>query len=260
MAKIVGTFGGLDPSGGAGVIADVKTISQLGCYPVTALSTIVPQNTVRVYGSYNVSYDQFEQQLESIYDDVAPHAVKTGALASYIHVKMIADRVGDIPLVLDPVLVASTGSQIVSDDTLAAIKAFLIPKATIITPNIQEASFLLNRTINTIDEQRDAAYELLSLGCDYVLLKGGHGHSDIIQDVLVGQGIGVAFEHPRIRTKNTHGTGCTLSAAIACNLAKEMDVCSAVELAIDFVCNCINRSNETKIGQGIGPVLQYELQ
>lgn len=258
MAKTVLTICGHDPIGGAGLSADIKTITAHKCHPLSILTTIVPQNTLRVVGGFPLGPDTIQQQFQAVFEDIVPNVIKTGAIGDVTTIAEILKWKENIPLVVDPVIVTTTGTQIVSDDVIEILTQKLIPACTIVTPNIDEAAFILKTQITTKTEALSAAYQLLELGSQYVLMKGGHLDTNVVCDILVGNGVEVIFEHDRIDVE-VHGSGCTLSAAISCNLALGLNVKDSVEAAINFITEAIKRSRINKVGQGYNSILQSNL-
>lgn len=257
--NVVLSVAGSDPSGGAGVQADIKTISALGCYAATAVTSVVNENTVGVYGVHDIPADFVVGQVLSVLDDFEVDAVKIGMLHSPELVSALAAvlrerKVGNI--VLDPVMVATSGDSLMMDETVDVLKRELAPLASVLTPNIPEAERLLGgRTIKSVDDMKEAAADLTDLGCS-VLLKGGHLEGDVMMDILCNTQTRERLELPsdKIKTENTHGTGCTLSSAIAAHLAKGKRLTSAVVAAKEYMNAAITAGAEYSIGKGHGPV------
>lgn len=224
------SIAGSDSGGGAGIQADLKTFSAHQCYGMTVVTAITAQNTVGVQGVEAVSCGMVAQQLNSVLDDIGADAIKTGMLASAETIDAIVDVLqrhgGKCPVVVDPVCVSTSGHTLLPASAVSTIKLRLLPLATIVTPNIPEAELLAGYeagAIKTVADMRECAIKLGGLGCRYILVKGGHSDSaktvvDLLWDGEKSEE--VLYERPRIATRNTHGTGCTLSAAIACQLAK----------------------------------------
>ena len=256
------TIAGSDPSGGAGIQADLKTFSALGAYGMSALTALTVQNTQGVTGVHLLPPDFVQQQIESVFADITVGAVKIGMIAT----AEIATAVGktlknvakDTPIVLDPVMVAKGGSPLLAPDAVSALTKNLLPLATIITPNLEEAAALLNTTVaqNRNDMMRQAK-QLLDLGVQQVLLKGGHLSTAESPDLWVSTTASQWFESVRIETKNTHGTGCTLSSAIAAHLAKDFEMQEAISLSKAYVHKAIAYADSLNIGHGHGPTHHF---
>lgn len=247
---------GSDSGGGAGIQADVKTVTALGGYAATAITAITVQDTLGVHAIHEVPLDIVRGQIGVVLDDIGADAVKTGMLHSTEIIEMVADEIGlrapDAALVVDPVMVAKGGTALLQADAVVALKRALIPLATLITPNAPEAAALTGRRIETLEDQKAAADALLGLGCDAVLLKGGHIPGETIFDVLATQDQLEVMSSPRIETPNTHGTGCTLASAIAAFLAQGADLREAVEAARDYTHMAILTA--PGLGKGHGPL------
>ena len=253
------SIAGSDPSGGAGVQADLKTFSALGCYGMAVITALTAQNTRGVYGVEVMPAEFVRAQLDAIFDDVAVHAVKIGMIADAAIANVVADVLEEYKpsnIVLDPVMVSTSGDALIAGDALEVIKERLIPIADVITPNIPEAEKLLRKAV--LDTER-VAQDLLSLGCTAALLKGGHlTHEDTSTDVLAyGGGEVEIYESARILTSNTHGTGCTLSSAIAAYLAHGMELAEAVGAAKAYLTAAIDAGSSLGVGHGHGPVHHF---
>jgi hydroxymethylpyrimidine/phosphomethylpyrimidine kinase len=249
------TIAGSDSGGGAGIQADLKTFFALGVHGMSALTALTAQNTVGVTGVHEVPPEFVAEQIAAVVDDIGVDAAKTGMLSSAPIVVAVADAVREHKisnLVVDPVFVSKHGDPLLHASAVEALRSELIPLATIITPNIPEAEGLLGYDIDPDDPDEAAAKELVTLGPRWVLLKGGHLRSDEATDLLTDGSEVIRISQERLATKNTHGTGCVLSAALAACLAKGLDVPAAAIEAKKFVTRAIERSLE--IGQGIGPV------
>ncbi len=244
---------GSDSGGGAGIQGDIKTVSALGGYAMTAITALTAQNTLGVFGIHPVPESFIAQQIELCLDDIGADAIKTGMLHSAGVIETVAKHVPEgIPLVVDPVMVAKGGAPLLESAALHALKTLLIPRATIITPNLPEAELLLGRAIDETTME-DAARALLDLGCGAVLLKGGHGTGEMLTDVLVTQGgSALTLTTPRIATRHTHGTGCAFASAIATGLAKKMLLAESVNRAHTYVQAAIARA--PGFGSGNGPL------
>lgn len=251
------SIAGFDGSGGAGVQADLKTFSALGCYGMTVLTALPVQNTCGVRNCYDIPLACIQEQLEAIFDDITPDAIKIGMLFSSEIIELVAaflqDRARDIPMVLDPVMVAKSGARLLKEDAVSALKAQLIPLSSIITPNVPEARALIPGE----DEKRALARKLLDLGCGAVLLKGGHENTATADDLFLSRHEETLLSAERIVSKNTHGTGCTLSAAIASFLAKKAPLLQACRLAKQYLSQALLAAKEDSVGKGHGPVHHF---
>ena len=249
------SIAGSDSGGGAGVQADLKTFSALGVYGMTAITAVTVQNTQGVSGYQEIDPDTVASQVAAVLDDIGAGAVKTGMLASTGIIRAIAGalRGATIPnLVVDPVFVSKHGHALLREDAVDALKDELLPLATLVTPNTHEAAGLAGFEVDSRGDMVRAAEVILDFGCEAVLMKGGHLEGDVAADLLFHDGIHEWLEAPRIDTKNTHGTGCTLSAAITAYLARGEDLASAVRSGKTFVTEAIRHS--LTLGKGIGPV------
>lgn len=252
------TIAGSDSSGGAGIQADLKTFSALGVYGASVLTALTAQNTRGVDDVLAIPPAFVRAQLDSVLSDLTVGAAKTGMLANGGIILAVAEALEahpGIPLVCDPVMVATSGDVLLEPDAIGALKERLIPRALLITPNIPEAACLLERgEARDPDEMAAQAKALCAFGCGAVLLKGGHGSSETAVDLLAYAGAVVPLEEPRIRTANTHGTGCTLSAAIAALLATGVPLEQAVSQAKSYVWRALEAGDDLRIGHGSGPV------
>ena len=252
------SIAGFDGSGGAGLQADLKTFSALGCYGMTVLTALPIQNTMGVRSCYEIPLLAIQEQLEAIFDDITPDSIKIGMLFNSDIVELVTrfleERAVGIPIVLDPVMVAKSGDYLLLPEAVAALKERLIPLATIITPNIPEAEAL---TMTKTDMQTQASL-LLDLGAKAVLLKGGHQDGDYSNDLYIDQNReAIWLQSRRINSKNTHGTGCTLSAASAAYLAVGKPLIDACRLAKHYLFEAINAAQHTQLGHGHGPVHHF---
>ena len=252
------TIAGSDSSGGAGIQADLKTFSAFGVYGASAITALTAQNTVGVHGVHAVPPAFVIAQIDAVLTDLATGAIKTGMLATAAIVTAVAERlaaVPNIPLVVDPVMVATSGDNLLDADAIDAVRHRLLPRATLVTPNIPEAARLLGEPegASEADLLRQAR-AILGFGAKAVLLKGGHGSGDNAIDVLVTADSTMTFAMPRVTTTATHGTGCTLSAAIAALLASGADLEKAVERAKAYVWNALLVGRDLGVGRGHGPL------
>jgi hydroxymethylpyrimidine/phosphomethylpyrimidine kinase len=247
---------GSDSGGGAGIQADIKTVTALGGYAETAVSAITAQNTKGVFGVIPVPPDFIDKQMRVVLEDIGADAVKTGMLHSAAVIDTVAAVLAElapkVPLVIDPVIAAKDGTRLLDIDAVAALKRNLMVGSAVLVPNIPEAEALSGMTIRDVDDMRHAASILLTLGPDAVLLKGGHLDADTVIDVLATADGITSFEGSWIESKHTHGTGCTLASAIATGLAQGLDVSTAVGRARSYV----RRAIETApgFGNGHGPL------
>jgi hydroxymethylpyrimidine/phosphomethylpyrimidine kinase len=257
------SIAGSDPSGGAGVQADLKTFSALGSYGMAAITALTAQNTRGVSAVHVPPVDFVVAQIDAIFNDVRVDAVKLGMLASGAIVEAVADRLrahGARNIVLDPVLVATSGDALGAPDVVEAMITHLLPLARIVTPNIPEAMRLSGGSA----PQDSAGLERLAraihaLGANAVLVKGGHMEGELAPDVLFERAAAHLFEAPRVATRNTHGTGCTLSSAIAANLAHGMELAAAVQRAKSYLTAALIASDKLDVGsgEGHGPVHHF---
>ena len=252
------SIAGFDGSGGAGLQADLKTFSALGCYGMTVLTALPVQNTMGVRSCYDIPLAAIREQLEAIFDDIMPNSIKIGMLFRREIVELVAhfldEHAEGIPIVLDPVMVAKSGDYLLLPDAVNALKTQLIPLATLITPNLPEALAL---TAEHVDMQTQAL-NILQLGAKAVLLKGGHQEGHESNDLYLNQnGESLWLNSPRINTRNTHGTGCTLSAAIAAQLARGQPLKNACRLAKNYLFDALQAAQYDSVGHGHGPVHHF---
>jgi hydroxymethylpyrimidine/phosphomethylpyrimidine kinase len=255
------TIAGSDCSGGAGIQADLKTFAALGVYGASVITALTAQNTKRVSGIHPVPADFVAAQIEAVFGDLDVKAVKIGMAAQPATIDAIADgltRWAPKHVVLDPVMVATSGDRLLAADALEGLRTKLIPQASLITPNLPEAAALLDEPV----ADGEAAIErqgrrLLALGCPAVLIKGGHGQGAESIDYLIRHSGTVVLAAPRLATQNTHGTGCSLSSAIAAGLAKGEDMESAVRQAKDWISAAIAAADRLGVGHGHGPIHHF---
>lgn len=243
------------------MLADLKTFSALGAYGCGVVAALTAQNTRSVTGIHEVPPAFLQLQLDTLFDDVRIDAVKIGMLASAELVRVVAEalrRHRPTFVVLDPVMVAKSGDRLLRADAVAALRSELLPLATIVTPNLPEAGDLLERTVTeALGDMRSAAAALQALGAKAVLVKGGHGTGRTVVDVLRDGPNTVELTAPRIATRNTHGTGCTLSSAIAALLPQRATVADAVRDAREYLLGAIRASDELEVGSGHGPLHHF---
>ena len=261
MTPIAVTIAGSDSSGGAGIQADLKTFSALGVYGASVIAALTAQNTRGVQGIHDVPPAFVTQQIDSVFSDLSVGAVKIGMLSRPETIEAVADglaRHRARNVVLDPVMVATSGDRLLAPEAVEAVRERLIPAALIITPNLPEAAALLDEAeARSEDEMRTQGERLLALGATAVLIKGGHGEAPESVDILVERLGTTRLPAPRIATRNTHGTGCTLSSAIAAGLAKGLSLHDAVAAAKSYVTAAIAASERLTIGHGSGPVHHF---
>lgn len=249
------TIAGSDSSGGAGIQADLKTFHAFGVFGTSAITAITVQNTLGVTDVHAVPLDIVRGQVRAVADDMRPSACKTGMLATRALVQTVAAAIREHALdryVLDPVMVATSGDRLLDEDAVDAVREELLPLATLVTPNLDEAEILAGFAIRGVAEMRDAARVLCELGAAATLVKGGHLRGGTLTDVFY-DGVELReFSRPRIETRSTHGTGCTLSAAVAAGLARGATVIDSVEAALDYVHRAIAQA--PRLGQGNGPL------
>jgi hydroxymethylpyrimidine/phosphomethylpyrimidine kinase len=255
------TIAGSDSSGGAGIQADLKTFSALGVYGASVITALTAQNTRGVIAIHPVPADFVTAQIDAVFSDLAIGAVKIGMLADAAVIGAVAEglaRWRPAAVVLDPVMAATSGARLLEPDAVDALRRALIPQALLVTPNLLEAAALLDAALATSEAEMQAQGEkLLALGLHAVLIKGGHGEGGESVDLLVETGRVTRFAAPRILTKNTHGTGCTLSAAIAAGLVKGRDLVTAVGEAKDYVTAAIAAADHLQVGSGHGPLHHF---
>lgn len=248
------TIAGSDCSGGAGIQADLKTMTMNGVYAMSVITALTAQNTTGVRGVQEVTPDFLVQQIDAVFEDIRPDAVKIGMVSSGDLIKVISERLSKYNaenIVLDTVMVATSGARLISEDAIDTLKEHLIPLATLITPNIPEAQVLADMTIQSEDDMLRAAEKIAKTYTCAVLLKGGHSINDA-NDLIYRDGSYKWFKGKRIDNPNTHGTGCTLSSAIAANLAKGCDLDTSVQRAKDYISGAL--SYMLDLGEGSGPM------
>jgi len=252
------TIAGSDSGGGAGIQADLKTFAALGCYGMSAITALTAQNTVGVQGIHAVPAEFLKAQIQSVVEDIGVDAVKIGMLHAPGIVDVVAWAIDHYQLtnvVFDPVMVATSGDRLIANDTVEVLVRELFPRVTVITPNLDEAALLLDRPIPNADALDAAAHDLLQMGVKAVLLKGGHLAGDEVVDVLLQTGVAPQrLASPRIASHNVHGTGCTLSSAIAAHLALGHPLAEAVSMARRFILGAIAKGANVTTGHGHGPL------
>ncbi|WP_209506918.1 MULTISPECIES: bifunctional hydroxymethylpyrimidine kinase/phosphomethylpyrimidine kinase [unclassified Ruegeria] len=261
MAAIALTIAGSDSGGGAGIQADLKAMSALGVFGASVITAITAQNTQAVTAVHGVPLDVIAAQIHAVLSDLDVKAIKIGMLATpeIIHTVARGLEAFKGPVVLDPVMIAKSGDALLAQEAVRTLREVMVPAATVLTPNLPEAACLLDATpAQSPDEMAAQGQTLCDLGAGAVLMKGGHGSGDTCRDLLVDpSGIVATFQAPRQNTKNTHGTGCTLSSSIAAGLARGLPLRDAVAQAHDYLQGAIARADELKIGAGHGPVHHF---
>jgi hydroxymethylpyrimidine/phosphomethylpyrimidine kinase len=255
------TIAGSDSSGGAGIQADLKTFAALGVFGASVITALTAQNTTGVSAIHPVPADFVTAQIDAVFGDLDVKAVKIGMLAEATTIDAVAaglTRWSPRQIVLDPVMVATSGDRLLAADAIEGLRSRLIPRASLITPNLPEAAALLNEPVATSEAAIESqGRRLLSMGCPAVLIKGGHGQgSESIDYLITGHGT-VTLAAPRIATKNTHGTGCSLSSAIAAGLAKGEDMETAIRKAKVWISAAIAEADRLGVGHGSGPVHHF---
>jgi len=256
--KTVLTIAGSDCSGGAGIQADIKSISANGAFAMSVITAITAQNTMGVFDIQDITPSMIRSQIKVIFDDIKVDAIKIGMVSKIESIKAISEELRKIkdlpPVILDPVMISKSGFKLLSEDAKETLIKELFPLATLITPNLPEAEEILGIKITNIEEMKEAAIMLKELGAKSILVKGGHLEDDAT-DLLYHEGKFIYLSQERIETKHTHGTGCTLSSAIAANIAKGLDVEEAVKLAKEYITMAI--SNGFELGKGVGPTNHF---
>ncbi|WP_419319950.1 bifunctional hydroxymethylpyrimidine kinase/phosphomethylpyrimidine kinase [Caulobacter sp. ErkDOM-E] len=246
---------GSDSGGGAGIQADIKTITALGGYAATAITAVTVQNTLGVTGVHPIPLEIIAAQARAVLDDIGADAIKTGMLGDVGVVETVAvilEYAKNVPVVVDPVMVAKGGASLLADAAIGAVKSLMIPRAALLTPNAPEAAALTGLSVETTDDLRRAGEALLAMGARAVLMKGGHIEGDRMIDVLMTPAGETTFEGERIDTRHTHGTGCTLASACATGLAQGLPLEQAVARAWNYVHEAMLRA--PGFGQGHGPL------
>lgn len=255
VRRIALSIAGSDSGGGAGIQADLKTFQAFGCFGTTAIVALTAQNTMGVSAVHQVPLDMITAQLAALADDLPPDALKSGMLATREVVELVAGEIGGrawVRYVLDPVMVATSGDRLLDANAIIAVRDRLLPLTACVTPNLDEAELLTGMVVRDPDAMEAAGRALIDLGAGSALIKGGHLDSDILVDVLVMPDAVHRYSRPRLRTRATHGTGCTLSAAITAGLALGHDLEASVTSAIEYLQKAIR--NAPGLGKGNGPV------
>tara|TARA_Y100000590_G_scaffold370739_1_gene432751 strand:- start:1771 stop:2583 length:813 start_codon:yes stop_codon:yes gene_type:complete len=246
---------GSDSSGGAGIQADIKTVTSLGSYAMTAITAITSQNTMGVFSIHSINPKEISNQIEFTSKDIRPDAIKIGMLHSVPVINSVIKSIKKLKLkkiILDPVMVSKGGSKLIDDKSIKILKSKLIKKVSLVTPNIPEAEILTNTKIKTTEDMINSANILINLGAKNVLIKGGHADFKTIEDIFVNKNCVKFFKNKKISTKHTHGTGCTLSSAIATYHACGKTLKKSCEMGIKYVNHAIR--TVPKYGKGYGPI------
>lgn len=246
---------GSDSGGGAGIQADIKAVTMLGGFAATAITAITVQNTLGVHGVHPLPLHVIEAQARVVLDDIGADCLKTGMLGSIEVVQTVADILDyakDVPVVVDPVMIAKGGAPLLVDDAVEAVRRLMVPRATLLTPNAPEAEALTGIEVQDIDGQRRAGEALLEMGAKAVLMKGGHVPGDMVLDLLLTRGGETLLESERVEGRHTHGTGCTLASACAVGIAKGLPLQQAVAEGWAYVAEAIRRA--PGLGKGHGPL------
>jgi hydroxymethylpyrimidine/phosphomethylpyrimidine kinase len=256
--KVALTIAGSDSSGGAGIQADLKTFQAHGVFGMSVITAVTAQNTQKVYDVQEIRPRLVQEQIRCLFEDTTIHAVKIGMVSSMDLIVAIAEALNRVKLpaiVLDPVMISKSGYSLLKPEAQKALVTHLFPLAEVVTPNIHEAETLIGGHIATIDEMKDAAGQILKLGAKKVVVKGGHLGGELATDILYDGVQYEALRSERIETKNTHGTGCTFSSAIAANLARDKNFFEAVNQAKTYITGAIRQS--LSIGKGYGPTNHF---
>lgn len=252
------SIAGTDPTGGAGIHADLKAFQEQGVYGMAVITSVVAQNTLGVKSFEEMSQNNISQQIDCVIEDIKPDAVKTGMLASIDIIELVAEKLKAANIqsyVMDPVMVAKSGHHLLYKDAIDHLKKLLIPQATVITPNIPEAEVIIGKSIETLQQMRDAAKEIVQVyGAKAAIVKGGHRDGEA-RDILYFDETFEEYASPRFHTKHTHGTGCTFSAVITAELAKQKSIKEAVTIGKEFISAAIKHT--LGIGKGQGPTNHF---
>jgi hydroxymethylpyrimidine/phosphomethylpyrimidine kinase len=261
VAHIALTIAGSDSGGGAGIQADLKAMSALGVYGASVVTAITAQNTRAVTAVHSIPLEVISAQIEAVLSDLDVRAIKIGMLATPGIIGCVHEALGAFSgeIVLDPVMIAKSGDALLAADAVDSLRKELVPRATVLTPNLPEAACLLDQPVaQSTDEMISQGLALCELGAQAVLMKGGHGAEEICEDILVsGDEVRACFRAQRQHTKNTHGTGCTLSSAIAAGLSKGLTLPEAVQEAHEYLQGAIAQADALAVGHGHGPVHHF---
>jgi len=256
MKKLL-TIAGSDSCGGAGIQADLKTFSAHKVFGMSVITAVTAQNTQGVFAVQDISVDIIQKQIEAIFDDISVDGVKIGMVSKTETIKIIAETLSKYQvqnLVIDPVMISKSGFDLLKPDAKEALIKHLLPMATVVTPNLPEAEVITGFKVSSLEEMKKAAEAIYNMGPKYVLVKGGHLEGEAV-DILFDGTVFTYYNSSRINTKNTHGTGCTLSSAIASNLGKGFSIEQSIEKAKTYITIAIE--NSFSIGKGVGPVHHF---
>ncbi|WET48974.1 bifunctional hydroxymethylpyrimidine kinase/phosphomethylpyrimidine kinase [Chryseobacterium indologenes] len=255
------TIAGFDGSGGAGIQADIKTTSALGCFSTSVLTALPVQNTQGVRKIYPIPVEAVADQIKAILDDIVPDAIKIGMVHTPQLVETIVSTLAEypkIPIVFDPVMVATSGHRLIEEETITALTTMLFPIADVITPNMDEASILADMKVETLEDLYTAGIKIKKLGCKTILLKGGHQETSTITSLFYDESENFhSFETLKFNTNNTHGSGCTLSSAIAAYIAQGKNLYEAVSLGQQYIYQAIENGIDVQTGHGNGPLNHF---
>jgi len=256
------TIAGSDSGGGAGIQADLKTFSALGCFGTSVITAVTAQNTLGVRSVHGIPAEMIKDQLQAVLEDISPVAIKIGMINRAEVVAVIETELkiynNDVPVILDPVMVATSGHRLIEPDTVSQLVEKLFPIVSLVTPNIDEAIILSGLPIHNLDDMIAAGRKIIEKGANAVLVKGGHLSGPVIYDVFIsGDEAPVVLESSFIASKNLHGTGCTLSSAIAAEMAKGNDLLNAIKNAKSYISEALQSGSKVKTGQGNGPLNHF---
>ncbi len=255
------TIAGSDSGGGAGIQADIKAMSALGVYAASVITALTAQNTCKVHSIFPISTGFIQDQIHTVFEDLDIKAIKIGMLGTSEIIRAVADALKEypgVPIVLDPVMVAKSGDKLLQDDAIESLKESLLPMAEIITPNLPEAAVLTSmKEPTSLNGMRDLLKVFKEMNTKAVLLKGGHLGGNSSDDLLFDGKTEICLSTPRINTKNSHGTGCTLSASIAAGLAKGLPTIEAVQKAKAYLSDALRQADTLGVGKGHGPVHHF---
>ncbi|QNK63872.1 bifunctional hydroxymethylpyrimidine kinase/phosphomethylpyrimidine kinase [Pedobacter sp. PAMC26386] len=255
------TIAGSDSGGGAGIQADLKTISALGCYGTSAITVVTAQNTLGVTSLHYLPAATVIDQIKAVLEDIRPNVIKIGMIAKAELLQAIFETISPypkIPVILDPVMIASSGHRLIDENTIGLMKTLLFPITHLVTPNLDEASVLTGMEISTVEQMKTAALKILCFGCNAVLIKGGHLTGNKLYDVYLDKtGREFIYENDNIDSQNTHGTGCTLSSAIATFIARGFELPDAIQNSESYVHQAIYQGININIGKGKGPLNHF---
>ena len=260
LSKTVLVIAGSDPSGGAGIQADLKTLTSLGVYGMTAITALTEQNTNGVFDIFEIPIEFVVKQINCCLSDINAHAVKIGMLHSAELISAVLEALNNhnvvskknVNIILDPVMVAKGGHKLLKENAIDALKNFIHVAHPILTPNIPEAEILTGMKINNLTDMKNAGKKIIKLGASHVILKGGHMETNVIVDLLINSSEIHSIETTKIKTSHTHGTGCTMASALSASLAKSIEIRHSFELAHKYVNNAIKTT--PKLGKGNGPI------